>query len=103
MIVYAVQWHRAPLPSHVDEGDLDWMTWLGHDDYSEEAEANDAAREFDAAFDGAYVHRVVARRLPGPSVASTRNADVLATSRRSVDNSRSALTVHPRSRVRRPA
>lgn len=71
MILYAVQWHSAPLPPHVDESDLDWTNWPGHDDYLDEGEANAAAREFDAAFDGAYVHRVVARRAAGPSVAST--------------------------------
>ena len=63
MILYAVQWHSAPLPPHADENDLDWTTWRGHDDYVVEEEAEEAAREFDAAFDGAYVHRVVARRL----------------------------------------
>lgn len=34
---------------------------------------NAAALEFDSAFDGAYVHRVVARRLDGPSVVGTRD------------------------------
>jgi hypothetical protein len=69
MIVYAVQWHRAPLPPHDDEEDLDWTTWPGHDDYRDEGEADAAAREFDAAFDGACMHRVVARHVAGPSVA----------------------------------
>ena len=73
MILYAVQWHRAPLPPHADEGDLEWTTWPGHDDYVDEAEATEAASEFDAAFDGAYVHRVLARRVDGPGVASTRS------------------------------
>lgn len=73
MILYAVQWHRAPLPPHADEGDLEWTTWAGHDDYLDEGEADEAASEFDAAFDGAYVHRVLARRVDGPSVASTRS------------------------------
>jgi len=80
MILYAVQWHRAPLPPHVDEGDLDWTTWAGHDDYFDEGEAYAAAREFDAAFDGAYVHRVVARRADGPSVARMRGDAVTAAS-----------------------
>ena len=71
MILYAVQWHRAPVPPHQDENDLDWATWSGHDDYLDEQEANEAAREFDEAFDGAYVHRVVARRVDGPTVAKT--------------------------------
>ncbi len=85
MILYAVQWHSAPLPPHVDEGDLDWTTWRGHDDYSNEAEANDAAQEFDEAFDGAYVHRVVARRVAGPSVARARGSSVVATRPSAVD------------------
>jgi hypothetical protein len=79
MIVYAVQWHSAPLPPHEDLADLNWTTWPGHDDYSDEREADEAAREFDAAFDGAYVHRVVARRVNGPSVARARGAHVVAT------------------------
>jgi hypothetical protein len=73
MIVYAVQWHSAPLPPHADENDLTWTTWRGHDDYLDEREADEAAREFDAAFDGAYVHRVVARRVDGPSVVRARS------------------------------
>jgi len=88
MIVYAVQWHGAPLPPHADEEDLDWTTWPGHDDYPDEGEANGAAREFDAAFDGAYVHRVVARRVDGPGVARTPGAGVTATTASSVDDSR---------------
>jgi hypothetical protein len=87
MIVYAVQWHSAPLPPHADEGDLDWTIWPGHDDYLDEAEADEAAREFDAAFDGAYVHRVVSRRVDGPSVASTRDA-VVATRQRAAGDSK---------------
>jgi hypothetical protein len=78
MILYAVQWHSAPLPPHVDENDLEWTTWRGHDDYVVEEEAQEAAREFDAAFDGAYVHRVVARRVEGPSVARARRSEVVA-------------------------
>lgn len=80
MIIYAVQWHTAPLPPHDAEGDIDWATWPGHDDYLDEAEANEAAREFDAAFDGAYVHRVVARRADstsGPGAAKTRGAPIM--------------------------
>jgi len=75
MIVYAVQWHSAPLPPHEDLEDLAWTTWRGHDDYVDEHEAEEAAREFDAAFDGAYLHRVVARRVEGPGVARARRAD----------------------------
>jgi hypothetical protein len=74
MIVYEVQWHSAPLPPHADESDVTWTTWPGHDDYLDEREAYEAAREFDAAFDGAYVHRVVGRRVDGPSVARARSA-----------------------------
>jgi hypothetical protein len=91
MILYAVQWHRAPVPPHEDENDLDWATWPGHDDYLDEGEANEAAREFDDAFDGAYVHRVVARRVDGPSVARTRGAPVGATSASSVDGKAAEL------------
>lgn len=76
MILYAVQWHSLPLPPHADEEDLAWTTWSGHDDYLDESEAREAAREFDAAFDGAYVHRVVARRVEGPTVARTRGVGV---------------------------
>ncbi len=83
MILYAVQWHSLPLPPHADEGDLDWTTWPGHDDYLDELEADEAAREFDAAFDGAYVHRVLARRVDGPSVASTRGSGIVVTGQRS--------------------
>lgn len=79
MILYAVQWHGAPLPPHADENDLAWTTWPGHDDYLDEHEADAAAREFDAAFDGAYVHRVVERRVEGPGVARTRSGVVGAT------------------------
>jgi hypothetical protein len=82
-IVYAVQWHSAPLPPYADVNDLNWTTWTGHDDYTDEREADEAAREFDAAFDGAYVHRVVARRLDGPRVARTRGHGVLASRRES--------------------
>lgn len=88
MIVYAVQWHRTPLPPHADESDLDWSTYPGHDDYADEGEANAAVLEFDAAFDGAYVHRVVARRVARPGVASTRGADVPAASVSPVDGAR---------------
>jgi hypothetical protein len=80
MILYAVQWHSAPLPPHADENDLDWTTWTGHDDYVAQQDAEEAAREFDAAFDGAYVHRVVARRVEGPSVVGTRGAAAAAQS-----------------------
>ena len=76
MILYAVQWHSAPLPPHADEEDLGWTTWRGHDDYLDEAEAEEAVREFDAAFDGAYVHRVVARHVDSPSVAKTRATSI---------------------------
>lgn len=79
MILYAIQWHSAPLPPYVDEGDLDWTTWPGHEDYPDEGEANEAAREFDAAFDGACVHRVVARRVAGPTVARTKASSVVHT------------------------
>jgi hypothetical protein len=88
MIVYAVQWHTAPLPPHADEEDLDWTTWPGHDDYVDEGEAHGAAREFDAAFDGAYVHRVVTRRVAGPSVARARDAGVAATNAAPGDRAR---------------
>ena len=74
MILYAVQWHSMPLPPHADQEDLQWTTWPGHDDYPDESEAAAAAREFDAAFDGAYVHRVVARHVDGPGVARARGA-----------------------------
>jgi hypothetical protein len=103
MIVYAVQWHSAPLPPHADEEDLDWTTWPGHDDYQDEGEAHGAAREFDAAFDGAYVHRVVARRVAGPGVASTRGAGVAATTANSVDGSRSVPIADPGDRAWRRA
>lgn len=83
MIFYAVQWHSTPLPPHADENDLDWTTWTGHDDYLDEQEADEAAREFDAAFDGAYVHRVVPRHVEGPSVART-----VGEARTSVDDSK---------------
>jgi hypothetical protein len=86
MILYAVQWHSLPLPPHADEGDLEWTTWQGHDDYLDEREADEAAREFDAAFDGAYVHRVVARRVSGPGVASTRDTRAAAPSHGSTDD-----------------
>jgi hypothetical protein len=85
MILYAVQWHSAPLPPHADENDLDWTTWRGHDDYVAEQEAEEAAREFDAAFDGAYVHRVIARRVEGPSVARTRSSEVVARTQRAAE------------------
>jgi hypothetical protein len=91
MILYAIQWHSAPLPPYVDEGDLDWTTWPGHEDYRDEGEANEAAREFDAAFDGACVHRVVARRVAGPTVARARAASVVETGQTSGDNSNAAL------------
>ena len=76
MIVYAVQWHSLPLPPHADEEDLAWTTWPGHEDYLDEGEADEAAREFDAAFDGAYIHRVTARHVSGPSVVRTRGLEV---------------------------
>lgn len=103
MIVYAVQWHRAPLPPHADEDDLAWTTWPGHDDYRDEGEANGAAREFDAAFDGAYVHRVVARRVAGPGVARARGASAAATTATSVDDSPTVLIADPEDRARRRA
>jgi hypothetical protein len=103
MIVYAVQWHRAPLPPHADEEDLEWTTWPGHDDYQDEGEANGAAREFDAAFDGAYVHRVVARRVAGPGVARARGAGVAATTASSVDDSPPVPIAESGGRARRRA
>jgi hypothetical protein len=81
MIIYAVQWHSSPLPPHEDPEDLNWTTWPGHDDYLDEREADEAAREFDAAFDGAYVHRVVRRRVTGPSVARTSADNVVPTTK----------------------
>lgn len=42
----------------VDESDLPWKTIPGHD-YDNPAEAWAAADEFDQAFDGEYIHRVV--------------------------------------------
>lgn len=96
MILYVVQWHRAPLPQQVDEGDLDWTTWPGHDDYTDEGVANAAAREFDAAFDGAYVHRVVARKLAGPGITRARAASVVAQR-----GERSRLHVHGGARPHR--
>jgi hypothetical protein len=99
MIVYAVQWHGAPLPPHVDENDLDWTTWPGHDDYADEAEAEEAAREFDAAFDGAYVHRVIARRVDGPGVASTRRAEGVSAEGVSADVVSAAVVPPPLSSV----
>jgi hypothetical protein len=102
MIVYAIQWHGAPLPPHEDVEDLNWTTWPGHDDYSDESEADEAAREFDAAFDGAYAHRVVARRVDGPGVARTRGAPVAATGQPTVDNSK-AILADPRGRAPRRA
>lgn len=100
MILYAVQWHSAPLPPHADENDLDWTTWRGHDDYVAEQEAEEAAREFDAAFDGAYVHRVVARRAEGPSVARTRSSDVVARTQGS-DEQAEAPLAQPGARAQR--
>jgi hypothetical protein len=91
------------LPPHADEEDLDWTTWPGHDDYQDEGEANGAAREFDAAFDGAYVHRVVARRVAGPGVARTRGAGVTAPTASSVDDSRSVPIADSGGRARRGA
>ena len=85
MILYAAQWHSAPLPPHEDVEDLHWTTWRGHDDYLDEQEADEAAREFDAAFDGAYVHRVVARRVDGPSVARTSGVHAVASRHGSED------------------
>jgi hypothetical protein len=78
MILYAVQWHRAPLPPHDHEGDLDWTICPGHDDYFDETEAYEAAREFDAAFDYAYVHRVIPLHVESPGVARTRGASSAA-------------------------
>jgi len=100
MILYAVQWHSAPLPPHADENDLDWATWRGHDDYVAEQEAEEAAREFDAAFDGAYVHRVVARRVEGPSVARARSSDVVARTQGSVEQAEAPLA-RPGARAQR--
>lgn len=58
---FAVQYiPTVQLGTGADWNDLPWTTWTGHDDYASEAEANDAAAEFDAAFDGQYTHRVVA-------------------------------------------
>lgn len=102
MIFYAVQWHRAPLPPHEDEGDLEWTTWAGHDDYLDEDEANEAVKEFDAAFDGAYLHRVLARRVDGPSVARARGASVAATEPSAADSPAATLAVPAHSRDRLP-
>lgn len=59
MIVYAIQFTRAPLPQGVDEGDLSWE-FINDAPDADEAAADEYARELDAAFDGAYLHRVVA-------------------------------------------
>jgi hypothetical protein len=101
MFVYAVQWHSAPLPPHEDEDDLDWATWPGHDDYLDDGEAHAAAKEFDAAFDGAYVHRVVARQLEAPGVASTRGASVVATGSTSSGPATATPLAHPAGAARR--
>ena len=100
MILYAVQWHSAPLPPHADENDLDWTTWRGHDDYVSEQDAEEAAREFDAAFDGAYMHRVVARRVEGPSVARARGSDVVPRTQGSGELAEEPAA-QPRGRVQR--
>lgn len=59
--MFAVQYIlTSSLGTGADWDDLPWTTWTGHDSYAAEAEAWDAAAEFDAAFDGKYTHRVVA-------------------------------------------
>lgn len=59
--LYAIQFVRTPVSLHEDVGveDLDWETVRGHAEYTDWTVANDTAAEFDAAFDGAYAHRVV--------------------------------------------
>jgi len=57
---FAVQYiHSSKLGTGADWNDLPWTTWAGHGDYECPEAANDAAAEFDAAFDGEYTHRVV--------------------------------------------
>lgn len=57
---YAVEYlAAAPWRGQLDLDDLPWQRINGHDDYATPGDAAAAADEFDAAFDGEYVHRVV--------------------------------------------
>lgn len=68
MIRYALQFTRGPLPAGVDENDLDWTDVNGHQDYTSWSVADDARKEFDAAFEFGYVHRVEEREVDAPEL-----------------------------------
>lgn len=59
-MAFAVQYiHSTKLGTGADWEDLSWTTWAGHGDYETLEAANEAALEFDEAFDGQYTHRAV--------------------------------------------
>jgi len=74
MILYALEFTRGPLSRGADENDLDWTPVAGHQDYLSWSEADDACREFNAAFEYGYIHRIVEIECDAPALAKTAPA-----------------------------
>jgi hypothetical protein len=59
--MFAVEYIVGRVPMGVDVEDLSWSLITGHGDYTTLEDAENAAAEFDGAFErGAYTHRAVA-------------------------------------------
>lgn len=67
-MMFAVQFIRSRRPVGVDEEDLDWET-ITESPYTTWSAADDAARDYEASFDGHYAHRVVELRVHLPELA----------------------------------
>ncbi len=68
--MFAVQFIRGARPQHeeADDGDLDWETVI-ETPYPTWTAADDAAREYEATFDGTQTYRVVELRVHLPELA----------------------------------
>jgi hypothetical protein len=74
MILYSLQFTRGPLSRGADENDLDWTDVIGHQDYLSWSEADDACREFDAAFEYGHIHRIIETEVDAPELAKAAAA-----------------------------
>ncbi len=67
--MYALQFIRGARPQHedVDDNDLDWETVI-EPPYTSWTAADDAARDYEASFDGTQTFRVVELRVHTPEM-----------------------------------
>jgi hypothetical protein len=71
--MFAVRFIRGRIPQGVDEEDLEWET-IRETPYATWSAADDAARDYDASFDGQYTHQVIELREHFPELAKTASA-----------------------------